>query len=72
MTNKERFAGIIKRESKHCGFWHGDPNPASVDYLFPAMGVKDDFELGLKLNDTFRWVMPGHLEMWKHPEGKPM
>ena len=62
----------MNRKSDHCGFWHGNPNPASIDYLFGSFGVKSDFELGLKLGDTCRWIMPSEHGMWKHPEGKPM
>lgn len=72
MTNRERFQNIIARKSDHCGFWHGNPNPASVNYLFGSFDVKDDFELGLKLGDTCRWIMPSENGMWQHPEGKPM
>ena len=72
MTNRERFTKIMNRESDHCGFWHGNPNPASIDYLFGSFDVKNDFELGLKLGDTCRWVMPSDHNMWVHPEGKPM
>lgn len=72
MTNRERFTRILNHESDHCGFWHGCPNPKSVDYLYGAFGVKSDFELGKKLGSTCRWCMPEALDMWKHPEGKPM
>lgn len=72
MTNRERFARILNRESDHCGFWHGCPNPASVDYLYGAFQVKSDFELGKRLGSTCRWCMPEALGMWNHPEGKPM
>jgi len=72
MTNRERFSNIMNRKSDHCGFWHGNPNPASVDYLFGAFDVKSDFDLGVKLGDTCRWIMPTENNCWIHPEGKPM
>lgn len=72
MNGRERFLGIMDHNSDHCGFWHGNPNDASIDYLFGAFGVKDDFEMGLKLGDCFRWVMPEHHGLWQHPEGRPM
>ena len=72
MGNREHLDSILRHESTHCGFWHGNPNPASQDYLFSSLGVKNDFEMGLKLNDTCRWVMPDACGMWNHPEGKPM
>lgn len=72
MTNRTRFQNIMNHASDHCGFWHGDPNPASVEYLYGSFGVSSDFELGKKLGSTCRWVMPEGYGMWKHPEGKPM
>jgi len=72
MTNRERFTRIMNRQSDHCGFWHGNPNPASRDYIFSHFHVSDDFELGKTLGDTCRWVMPCEHGMWNHPEGKPM
>lgn len=64
MTGRERFLAIMNRESRHCGFWHGNPNEASVDAIYRYFGVRDDFELGLKLGSTFRWIMPEHHSMW--------
>jgi len=72
MTGRERIQAILNHESDHCGFWHGDPNPASRENLFSKFQVKDDFELGLKLGSHMRWVMPEVRGMYKHPEGQPM
>ena len=72
MTGRERLRAILRHESDHCGFWHGNPNPASQDYLFGALGVGNDFEMGVKLGDTCRWVMPEANGMWNHPDGRPM
>ncbi|MGI6174276.1 MAG: uroporphyrinogen decarboxylase family protein [Christensenellales bacterium] len=72
MDQRKRLGDILAHKSDHCGFWHGDPNIASRDYLFGSLGVADDFAMGLKLGDTCRWVMPETHGMWKHPEGKPM
>ncbi|MBR0463890.1 MAG: hypothetical protein IJJ23_05835 [Clostridia bacterium] len=72
MDNRERLNSILAHNSDHCGFWHGNPNHASQDYLFGELGVKNDFEMGLKLGSTVRWVMPDANGMWNHPEGKPM
>lgn len=71
MTNRERFANILNKKSDHCGFWHGNPNPASQEYLFGSLNVKDDFEFGLKLGSTCRWIMPDEHHVWRHPDGKP-
>ena len=72
MNGRERLREILAHKSDHCGFWHGNPNPASRDYIFSGLGVKDDFEMGIKLGDSCRWVMPEGCGMWQHPEGKPM
>ena len=72
MDNRKRLTDILAHRSDHCGFWHGNPNPASRDYLFSGLGVKNDFEMGVRLGDTCRWVMPCEHGMWNHPEGKPM
>lgn len=68
MTNKELTRQIFERRSDHCGFWHGHPNEKSVDYLYGHFGVQDDFELGLKLGATCRWIMPEENNMWQNPE----
>lgn len=68
MTGKERFHAIMNGESDHCGFWHGDPNADSIDVLYEYFNVKDDFELGLKLGSTCRWVMPEKYGFWTNPD----
>ena len=72
MTGKERLQAILNHTSDHCGFWHGCPNPASTENLFRVFNVQDDFELGLKLGSSCRWIQPESFGMYKHPEGKPM
>ena len=64
MTGKERFHAIVKKTSDHSGFWHGDPNPASIDRIYSYFNVKNDFELGLKLGAHCRWVMPEKFHAW--------
>ena len=64
MTGRERFKAIIRHESDHCGFWHGCPNPASVEKLHAFFSVKDDFELGLKLGAHCCWMHPGRYHAW--------
>ena len=65
------FDSIMRRESRQCGFWHGNPHPESTGKLFKYFGVKDDFELGEKLGDTFIWVINGYSQ-YKHPDGDNM
>ncbi|MBQ3080455.1 MAG: hypothetical protein IJC48_10750 [Clostridia bacterium] len=69
MNRRDQFLEIINRRSVKSGFWHGCPNPASREKLFGAFGVKDDFEFGLTLGSSCRWIPAGD---YKHPEGKPM
>jgi uroporphyrinogen decarboxylase len=64
MTGRERFHSILENRSDHCGFWHGDPNSESIEKLYAYFDVKNDFELGLKLNAHLRWVMPEKYSMW--------
>jgi len=68
MTGRERFQKILNRESDRCGFWHGDPNWASLDNIYSYFGVKDDFELGLKLGSGFRWVKTHEPGTWTNPD----
>ena len=58
MTPREHFLNIMNRKSTKSGFWHGDPNPASIDNLYARFDVKSDFDLGLKLGSHCRWVHP--------------
>ena len=64
MTGRERFKAIINRQSDHSGFWHGDPNEASIEKIYSYFGVSNDFELGLKLGAHCRWVMPDKFHAW--------
>ncbi|MDR0314063.1 MAG: hypothetical protein LBI14_10770 [Treponema sp.] len=71
MTGKEQFHAIVEGRSLSCGFWHGDPNPASIEKLYAYFNVKNDFELGLKLGAHCRWVMPEKCNIWTKA-GEPM
>jgi uroporphyrinogen decarboxylase len=68
MTGRERFYAIVERRSERSGFWHGDPNPASIGKLYAHYGVNNDFELGLKLGAHCRWVMPEKYGFWTNRE----
>ncbi|GHV14003.1 hypothetical protein FACS1894219_09540 [Clostridia bacterium] len=59
---------IFEKKANHCGFWHGNPHWNSTERLFKYFGVKDDFELGVKLGDSFLWVYDGRGH-YKHPKG---
>lgn len=69
MNKYDLFNAIMERRSTHCGFWHGNPHHESNAGLFKYFGVKNDFELGLKLGDTFTWVPNGWGD-YKHPTDK--
>ena len=70
MINKyDLFNDIMQHKSTHCGFWHGNPHHESHAKLYKYFGVKDDFELGAKLGDTFTWVHDGWGQ-YKHPQGE--
>ena len=64
MTGRERFHAIVEGRSDKCGFWHGEPNPASVEKLYAWFGVKSDFELGLKLGSLCNWARPEKNHAW--------
>ena len=68
MTGKERFNAIVEGISDTCGFWHGDPNPASMEKLYAYFKVANDFELGLKLGSICRWVRPEECHAWTKNE----
>ena len=59
---------IMEHKSDRCGFWHGNPHPESAAKLHKYFGVANDFELGLKLGDTFTWVPDGR-GAYRHPDG---
>jgi uroporphyrinogen decarboxylase len=58
MNGKEHFKEIAEKRSSRCGFWHGVPHDDSKPKLYSYFGVKNDFELGLKLGSLCRYVRP--------------
>jgi len=68
MTGKEQFQAIVEGVSDHCGFWHGSPNPSSIEKLYAYFNVKDDLELGIKLGSLCRWVMPEKCHVWSRTD----
>ena len=63
MINKyDLFKDIMEHRSTHCGFWHGNPHWESQGKLYKYFGVQNDFDLGLKLDDTFVWSGCGWIE----------
>ncbi|MDR1576163.1 MAG: hypothetical protein LBS37_09180 [Treponema sp.] len=69
MTGKECFLNIINRQSRRCGFWHGVPHDGAKEKLHTHFGVKDDFELGLKLGSVCRYVRPEEdCHLWRRTD----
>ncbi|MCL1794119.1 MAG: hypothetical protein FWG34_09635 [Oscillospiraceae bacterium] len=68
MDKYELFKNIMEHKSDRCGFWHGNPHPESNAKLHKYFGVNSDFELGLKLGDTFTWIPDGR-GVYRHPDG---
>jgi len=68
MDRYDLFKNIMEHKSSRCGFWHGNPHPESAAKLHKYFGVNSDFELGLKLGDTFFWVPDGR-GTYNHPGG---
>ncbi len=72
MTGKERLQQILARKSDTCGFWHGNSHETAAAQIYAAYGVNNEFELGVALGDTLRWVMADEHGAWQHPEGAPV
>ncbi|GHV91099.1 hypothetical protein AGMMS50268_16020 [Spirochaetia bacterium] len=69
MTARDHFIEIVEKRSSHCGFWHGVPHDDAKPALYAHYGVKDDFELGLKLGSTCRYVRPEEdCHMWQRTD----
>ena len=68
MDKYSLFKNIMEHKSDRCGFWHGNPHPESAAGLYKYFGVSSDFELGLKLGDTFTWIPDGR-GAYRHPGG---
>lgn len=72
MTGREQFQAILRCQSAHSGFWHGNPHPDSLPQYCQYFGVEDDYGLSRALGDTLVWVMPEAWHCWRHPQGLPM
>lgn len=68
MTSRERLKAIIAGEAAdRCGFWLGNPDPATWPIYHAYFGTRTEEQLRLRLRDDFRWCA-----VWdyRHPEGK--
>ncbi len=67
MNSRERIRTIISGEAAdRCGFWLGNPDPATWPILHEYMKTNSEEELRQKLGDDFRWKIAGD---YQHPEG---
>ena len=72
MNSRQRIKQIISgRPADRCGFWLGNPDPATWPILHKYFGTGTEEELRLKLGDDFRWICPHQFsDSYKHPQGK--
>ncbi|MEI6169136.1 MAG: uroporphyrinogen decarboxylase family protein [bacterium] len=59
MTSRERIRRIIAGElADRCGFWLGNPDPATWPIYHNYFGTRTEEELRQVLKDDFRWICP--------------
>ncbi len=70
MESRERIRRLIAGEpADRCGFWLGNPDPASWPGLLEYFECSTPEEVRLKLHDDFRWIPAGE---YRHPDGRPL
>ena len=74
MNSRERIRAIIAREPvDHCGFWLGNPDPATWPILHNYFGTSNKTDLCQLLGDDFLWVCPELFDnVYRHPTGRQM
>ena len=74
MNSRERIRAIIAREpADRCGFWLGNPDPATWPILHDYFGTSSKTELRELLDDDFLWVCPELRDnVYRHPTGRQM
>ncbi|GHU36902.1 hypothetical protein FACS1894105_08060 [Clostridia bacterium] len=55
MDKFKHLDDIFHHRASHCGFWHGVPHHDAQKKLFDYFGVKDDFDLCVKLDESFHF-----------------
>lgn len=72
--SRERIQKIIGGEiPDRCGFWLGNPDPATWPILHKHFGTRTEEELRRKLSDDVRWICPQFFaSTYQHPEGREM
>lgn len=74
MNGRERIRAIIDGQpADQCGFWLGNPDPASWPILHEYFGTSTKRELQLALGDDMAWVCPELVgNVYRHPKGRHM
>lgn len=74
MNSRERIQALIAREQADgCGFWLGNPDPATWPILHAYFGTDSEEALRVELGDDFRWLAPEvHVRGYFHPDGRAM
>ncbi len=59
MNSRERIRAIIDRqEVDRCGFWLGNPDPASWPIYFKEFGIDSEEGIRQHFKDDVRWISP--------------
>lgn len=74
MTSRERIKHIIAGEpADRCGFWMGNPAPATWPIYHAHFGTRTEEDLRLKLGDDLRWICPQFFpDCYRDPHGGGM
>ena len=73
MNSRCRVLNIFDHKGAgRCGLWLGNPAPATLELYLKTLGLKEQAELHAYFNDDCRWLLPQHLNAYKHPQNKPM
>ncbi len=68
MTSRQRVRTIISGQAAdRCGFWLGNPDPATWPILHQYFGTSEKEELRRKLGDDFRWLPASD---YRDPDGR--
>jgi uroporphyrinogen decarboxylase len=74
MNSRERIHGLISRtEVDRCGFWLGNPDPASWQLYYDYFGTRSQEEIRGELKDDVRWITPQDIRSsYRDVENKEM
>ncbi len=74
MNSRERLHAIIAGQAPdQCGFWLGNPDPATWPIYYAYFGTTDQQAIRRQLGDDYLWVCPELTpDTYRHPQGQPM